>query len=486
MRRSLILLLAIALAPFGFAADEARIGKLIAQLGSASFTEREEATRTLEGIGLPALAALKQAAQSNDFETRQRAEALVARLEKLQESARLLAPTRVTLRFTDTPLPQAVAELARQSKQMVTLGGDLTKLNGRSVTLDARETPFWEALAQFCAAARLVEAATVSAPIPPPGTNRRRPASGVVSPHQAARQIVLVDGQPAALPTHHAGAARLRALPAGTHLLTNQPKGAGEILFALGLGLEAQVPLQRIINVRIDQATDEHGQALTVLAANPAPAADPDAPIFLGNLNGRPQAIASTAGQTQLPIRLKAGAQPAKRLKELTGLVALEIRTPPEPVMTMDDILKAAGKTVKGAQGGALTVREVTTQDDGQVRIKVELDQPPETNQPNAQAGGIQMQGNVIFGGMVRIGDNSLGGLFGRLGLSLVDGKGEPFSLAGHQTHQVRINNNQVTHETTLLFKPQAGQGAPAKLIYTATRPATVEIPFTLKDVPLP
>jgi hypothetical protein len=46
--------------------------------------------------------------------------------------------------------------------------------------------------------------------------------------------------------------------------------------------------------------------------------------------------------------------------------------------------------------------------------------------------------------------------------------------------------NNQVTHEVTFIFTPQPGQGEPAKLVYTTTRPATVEIPFTLNDVPLP
>ena len=485
MRHALILLLAVGLAPLTLA-DDSRIAKLVTQLGSASFTEREEANRALEAIGLPALEALKKAAQSSDIETRQRAEALVERLEKMQASAKLLAPTRVTLKFADTPLPQAVAELAKQSKQTVTLGGDLTKLSGRTVTLDVSDAPFWQALEQFCTQAGLVESPTVSAPIPGLPKDRRRPAVGVVSPRQAAGQIVLVDGKPAALPTHHAGAARLRALPANINVVTNQPKGAGEVLFALGLGLETQVPLQRIITVRIDKATDEHGQVLPMLAANPAVAADPNAPVFLGNLNGRPQAIAGTLGHTQLPIRLKAGAKPAKLLQELTGAVALEVRTPPEPVMTMNDVLKSAGKTAKGAQGGALTVREVTALDDGQVRIRVELDQPPATNQPNGQFGGVQIQGNVVIGGMVQIGGNVLGGAGGNLGLKLVDAKGEAFAAAGQQTHQVRINNNQVTQEATLTFKPQAGQGAADKLIYTATQPAVVEIPFTLKDVPLP
>ena len=33
---------------------------------------------------------------------------------------------------------------------------------------------------------------------------------------------------------------------------------------------------------------------------------------------------------------------------------------------------------------------------------------------------------------------------------------------------------------------PAEGAGEPAKLVFTGSRPAMVEVPFTLKDVPLP
>jgi WD40 repeat protein len=58
------------------------IGKLIAQLGSEEFKEREAAMKALEAVGQPALAALaKAAATSPDAELRRRAEALVQRIE---------------------------------------------------------------------------------------------------------------------------------------------------------------------------------------------------------------------------------------------------------------------------------------------------------------------------------------------------------------------------------------------------------------------
>src|SRR5262249_44608798 len=46
--------------------DAAAINKLVKQLGSSDFQEREAATRALEAIGLPALEALRKAAKDDD------------------------------------------------------------------------------------------------------------------------------------------------------------------------------------------------------------------------------------------------------------------------------------------------------------------------------------------------------------------------------------------------------------------------------------
>src|SRR5439155_21300155 len=55
------------------AADAERIAKLIAQLGSDVFAERQKATKELEEIGAPALDALRQATRNDNPERRRRA-----------------------------------------------------------------------------------------------------------------------------------------------------------------------------------------------------------------------------------------------------------------------------------------------------------------------------------------------------------------------------------------------------------------------------
>jgi uncharacterized protein (TIGR03067 family) len=75
-------------------ADAERVAKLIKQLGDAAFAKREAASKELEAIGEPALAALRKAAASDsDAEIRRRAEQVIQaiagrvakkELEKLQ------------------------------------------------------------------------------------------------------------------------------------------------------------------------------------------------------------------------------------------------------------------------------------------------------------------------------------------------------------------------------------------------------------------
>jgi tetratricopeptide (TPR) repeat protein len=70
--------------------DTALIDRLIRQLGSEKFDEREAALKRLKQIGAPALGALREAARkSSDAEVRRRAEQLIQHAEQLAERAEL-------------------------------------------------------------------------------------------------------------------------------------------------------------------------------------------------------------------------------------------------------------------------------------------------------------------------------------------------------------------------------------------------------------
>src|SRR5262245_46667663 len=71
-------------------ADAKTIDKLIEQLGSDAFEDREKATKALDEIGAPALEALRKAAQSKDAEVKKRATELAGRIERRANSERVL------------------------------------------------------------------------------------------------------------------------------------------------------------------------------------------------------------------------------------------------------------------------------------------------------------------------------------------------------------------------------------------------------------
>ncbi|MBI1915925.1 MAG: hypothetical protein HYS12_14500 [Planctomycetes bacterium] len=154
--------LGIALSVPGKAAEKTdadTINKLITKLSSNRFAEREKAQKALEEIGLPALDALRKAAEeSKDMEAQRRAKELVAKLEKKALAAKILAPKRLRLTYKNTPLSEAIADFKKQSGYDIVLHDPDKKLKDRTITLDTGDTTFWEAYDQFCAKAGLVEA----------------------------------------------------------------------------------------------------------------------------------------------------------------------------------------------------------------------------------------------------------------------------------------------------------------------------------------
>src|SRR5438874_10663115 len=70
--------------------SETPIARLIRQLGSERFADREAASRELDALGPEALDSLKTACQSDDAEVRHRAALAAQSIEKRLETARLL------------------------------------------------------------------------------------------------------------------------------------------------------------------------------------------------------------------------------------------------------------------------------------------------------------------------------------------------------------------------------------------------------------
>jgi hypothetical protein len=583
--------------------DAKQIAKLIDQLGSSDFNEREKATAALDAIGAPAWEALKKAAQSNDVEVRRRALDLLKKVERRVRSAQVVAPTRVHLVYKDTPVAEAVADFKKKSGYEIVLHDPENKLKDRNITLDTGETTFWHALDLFCQKAGLsessaqhfaapgVRAAPGAVAVPPakpiscgsseeaveeevvpaktavrkapppanaggglgpvPAPPPVGPVPGVMGGGMPQAAIILVDGKAPVLPTDDASAVRVRALAK-----TDQfgPAAEGEYRIPLEVSPEPKLQWQRTIALKIEKALDDQGQLLRKVEASDGPRGLPPG---VGGLPGGGFApmIAWGGLSYHLVANLKKGAKAARSLKELKGSVEAEVLTPVQPVITVENILKAAGKTIKGTDGGLIKVLEVTRGDEGTtVRFEMEQPQgviagpgpvmgrmpamplvpikpglpgaapapplpvpPPPVPPPQGNKQGLVkdkekqklvkdkeaaaplpppavLPAPALRPVQVQVMVQAQGGAFQVVGagamptlangLSLVDDKDRPLPVSA-RIH-MRGTAQGVVVEYTLTCQPQKESGQPAKLIFSGRRNVTIEIPFVLKDVPLP
>lgn len=400
--------------------NKENIDKLIDQLGSGSFVEREKASKQLADIGLPALEALRKAAKSEDAEVRKRAEEILPRIERQADSVRILAPKRVHLTYKDTPLGEAVDDFQKKSGYGIQLHDPEEKLKQRRITLETGETSFWRAFALFCEKAELSEASIEDLmrqmrvpqrpgglPFPPPAgqpmnVNVIRSLAPV-----GIGQLIVKDGKAKPLPTDDHSAARIRVLGKSDQA-GNVPDG--EIMLVLEVSLEPKLQWQVFQTVHVEKAVDDHDQKLSQVIAQVEGAGgiagNPAFPVPAGpaglkmqrmqqmqrqmrmqmQVMGRPGMGWSSGGLSQhVPVQLKKGAKDAKTLKELQGVITAQVLTEARPVITADNLGKATDKTFKGDQGGSIKIVEVKAEEN-ETSVQLELEQPPYDKVMPAQA----------------------------------------------------------------------------------------------------
>lgn len=480
---------------------ETELSRLIGQLGSQRFQEREESTKALDDLGPAALEALQKATRNEDAEIRRRAATLVRRIEKRLDTARILAPHKTRLSFRDVPVPQAVAEFSRKVNFPITIEGDLTRLRTRKITLETAEIPFWEAYEQFCQKAGLVDKYLAQFQTVPTAAFsaaqrallEREIVARTANPYALAAgaadgRLVLVDGQAPSLPTSVTGAVRVRALP--KNLAMPQGKVAGEASFTLDITPEPKMQWQGVLNLTVDSAVDDRGQVLAQKTA-PMPNGLPSDLIAQGIapngmvVMGSSYAVAGATGIRQLPVRFKLEKEPSKQLKEVKGRITAQVRTAPQVLLAVNGILKAAGKKADGPDGLSVKVAQANKLANGGVTVKVQMEMPNQAgvNFWNAR-GRVFVRRQVLVNGNLVVQSEVIDG--GNAGLALLDSKGASFRLVSTQQDAMNFNGTNLQQDLTLTFQPQQGQTEPAQLVYKGPRTVIIDVPFALKNVPLP
>ncbi len=489
---SLMILALVSSAGRGAEPAKAPVAELIRALGSDDYQEREAASKALGALGAAALDALRKASLDPDPEVRGRASEVVQLIESLLETASVTAPQKLRLQYKDVPLAEALADLGKKTGFALKLQPETTKADDRKVTLDTGEVTTWEAFDKFCAAAGLVEIAPPSASRTPAGGQTgssvtimggraglpTQPTDIVKLPAEEKKlEIALGDGKPSASPTHYAGALRVRLAPADT-VVPNNSKNEGETLFALEVLTENKLLWQKAVALRVTKALDENGVALAPLPVTLKMAAPTGAAVRSNVIiNGTPIVPPEDAPGPEsrlVPVRLRQGEKPTKRLKELTGTIVAQVKTEAQPLVSVDNVLKSAGQTVKGPHGGSIRVLEVVKQD-GSVRIKVQIE---------TVGRGLTDAPVVPFGGTIIINGKRLGEeeFLSSQNFALIDAKGKPFRVEKAVHTGVRTST---AHEYELTY-PLEDRDEPTKFVYRDHRVLFVEVPFTLKDVTLP
>ena len=127
--------------------------RLVEQLGSDRYADRESASAALERMGGEALAALKAGRDARDPEIRTRSAGLIRKIE----GEMLVRATRVRLDFEDRSIRDVVAALSSQSGLKIALFPEnAPRWRLEKVTLrEPRPLDFWQAVDRICDAAGL-------------------------------------------------------------------------------------------------------------------------------------------------------------------------------------------------------------------------------------------------------------------------------------------------------------------------------------------
>jgi hypothetical protein len=475
----------------GDGTGEPQIPALIAQLGSSRFAEREAAVRELDARGEAALPALRQAQCNADPEVRRRAAALARRIDKRVQVKRLLASQRVRLSFEDAPLREALTAFTQKTGYPIRVEADAAALVGRRVTLETGAVPFWEALDRFVAAAGLAEREPAP-PAPRPnagafdngsvvivnGNMRPMPADilRADTPDRPA-PLVLVDGPPHPLPAHLCGALRIRALAPDAHAPT-PPRDEGEAVLVLDVSVEPRLRWQKGLDVRIERVTDDQDQALAGRFVPSFREAQRDrAAMVVNGLPVYPATEQSEAEARLLPLRIQLGKMPAKTLAELSGTLTGLVRSAAAPLVTVDNVLHAAGQTVLGTGGGSVKVVEILRQEGGEWKLRIQIEAPP-----HGIDDGLTVPGSLalIVNGKRVGGDEEP---LSAENFALLDAKGRPFEAVKAITTGRRAGS---ARELELTYQQADRQGIPDRFVYSGRRSVVVDVSFTLKNVPLP
>jgi hypothetical protein len=272
----------------------------------------------------------------------------------------------------------------------------------------------------------------------------------------------------------------VRALPPAA----GGPGKAEEVRLSLDLTVEPQLRCLEVVGVHISRAVDDHGQRLRgslVVPKADEPQVLPRRGVI--RINGRVFTASDNVPERparRVPLLFAAGKKPSQSFKELSGSLLAHVQSPLQDLVSVANVLGAAGKKFAGPRGVWLQVHEVRRGEGGEVTVRLEV--TPMTVRLRDGSGTEDPFPGVIINGR-RIGEPLR--LLSEYELRLLDAKGQPLQ-ATRAVYTGKQNGPAQEYELTYSRSTNAGQvGEAARLVYRDRPSTVVEVPFTLKDVPL-
>lgn len=326
---------------------------------------------------------------------------------------------------------------------------------------------------------------------------------GMGGPLQNRFTLYLKDGKPRAEPCDDRSSVRIRIVDGAPGQRGEKPAPGDVIALRLEAQAEPRLQLTSLGQVRIQKAIDDQGQDLhTAQEAAQGGPPIPGAPgVIRPGIVVAPMMPVGGFGmmgmQAFAQVRLQRGEKPAKTLARLEGTVTASLIVDDHPSVTVNDILKAADKTFKGENGAFIKVLDVKDKED-QLTLQLEMQHPnqapmggfmPVPVVPQPQIAPPPPPPGAVRGGPVAAMPRPAAGpMFreGFMGLTLRDDRGKslPFNVVVQTRWAGGPNGPTVSYEITC--KRKEGQAKPSKLVMATRAAVQVDVPFTVKDVPLP
>jgi len=299
--------------------------------------------------------------------------------------------------------------------------------------------------------------------------------------------ITLKEGKPELLPTDNKSAFRVRLLKNPANVF-GKPDDK-HILIGLDVTAEPRLKLQEISAVKITKAVDESGQILeqdTNVVRNDILAPPVPGRIIARPIQGLGQEGKAGAVDSKVPIHFLKGNKESKSIQMLEGNLILQVLDHSKPILEIINIEKEVGKIIEGKSGAWLKINECAKDAKGSHALRFEYDIPADAvagivQNNRIQLGNIGIQNNIIIqNGQFNVIGRALPVNLG--GFKILDAEGKSLT-PNSSSSSTQVGPGGTKRSINVTFP--ASSKAPFKIAYDGGAQTVVEVPFTLKLVPL-